>query len=721
MTRYTSLINSVCPPPLRKVIARVQSSPLGYRLLKGAFWSLTGAVISRGLMFAATVLVARILGKNVFGELGMIQSTVGMFGVFAGFGLGLTATKHVAEFRDSDPDRAGRIIGLSELVAIVTGGLLALGLFLFAPWLAEHIINAPHLAGVLRIAALILFINALNGAQTGALSGFEAFKTIAHVNVFVGLISFPLLVCGAWFGGLTGAVWALTINLGVNWLLNHLALRKEARRYRVPFTFRNCGRESSVLWTFSLPLALSSSLAGPVLWAANALLVNQPEGYAELGLYTAVYQLFLPASFVTAIAANVYLPILSSSFATDSLERFRVHAKKMLFTNGIGLLLFSLVLLGLSPLLLPIYGGDFRFSFNLTFFVFLSSTLAAFGGYLNSILIAMHMPYYGLIGNAIWAVIYLPLFRFLSRFGAVGMAISLLISLFLSQVFIEYQMAKKIFGVKGSFSKVVFPQILAHIKKYFKKSKLRMSTTTAFFRNINQLNTIYELMPTPKKIFVFGCSNGSEVYTLAMFYNKKNANTTPQIVGFDIDEQCLEKARRGIYSFEELLYANNRPDESTARELLEEYIVLQDDGQYRIVEKVRTQCRFNIGSVLDPNFMGNLDKVDIVFCQNVLIHMTERENSCALELLKSAVRPGGLLVLGGLRLSVKAKIVKRIGLVPVTTNCCEIHEMQKDLRRLWDMSNVFNRPYYAMPPFTLTDDWQYRFSTIFRVEGSKTT
>ena len=61
------------------------------------FWTFAGTVISRGLMFVATVAVARILGKTAYGELGMIQSTVGMFSVFAGFGLGLTATKYVAE------------------------------------------------------------------------------------------------------------------------------------------------------------------------------------------------------------------------------------------------------------------------------------------------------------------------------------------------------------------------------------------------------------------------------------------------------------------------------------------------------------------------------------------------------------------------------------------------------------------------------------------------
>ena len=36
--------------------------------------------------------------------------------------------------------RQGRIIGLSGLVAIATGGFMAIGLFLFAPWLAANTI-----------------------------------------------------------------------------------------------------------------------------------------------------------------------------------------------------------------------------------------------------------------------------------------------------------------------------------------------------------------------------------------------------------------------------------------------------------------------------------------------------------------------------------------------------------------------------------------------------
>lgn len=355
-----NLINRLCPALLRPHLGRIRASPLGYRLAKGTFWSIAGAVISRGLMLVATVSVARILGKTGYGELGMIQSTVGMFGVFAGFGLGLTATKYVAEFRRSDPERAGRIIALSELVAIATGGLMALGLVIFAPWLAQHTINAPHLAGVLRIGAIILLISALNGAQTGALSGFEAFKTIAQVNLYVGLISFPMLVAGAYFGGLTGAVWALALNLCFNWVLNHLALRKEARRYDVPITFRNCRRELPILWKFSLPAVLAGAMSSPINWACTALLVNRPHGYGEMGIFSAASQWLTLLLFIPSMLGQVILPVFSEQLSkndTRQAMKTMILAVEMTLLTVMPLVIVASIA---SPYIMTLYGAEFR-------------------------------------------------------------------------------------------------------------------------------------------------------------------------------------------------------------------------------------------------------------------------------------------------------------------------------------------------------------------------
>ncbi len=66
---------------------------LAARLARGAFWSLAGSLVARGAGLLTAIMVGRILGKDGFGELGLVQSTVGMFGTFAGFGMGLTANK----------------------------------------------------------------------------------------------------------------------------------------------------------------------------------------------------------------------------------------------------------------------------------------------------------------------------------------------------------------------------------------------------------------------------------------------------------------------------------------------------------------------------------------------------------------------------------------------------------------------------------------------------
>jgi O-antigen/teichoic acid export membrane protein len=386
------------------------------------FWSMAGAVISRGLMLVASIAVARMLGKTGFGELGMIQSTVGMFGVFAGFGLGLTATKHVAEFRSRDPERAGRILGLSGLVAMGTGGLMALGLFFFAPWLADHTINAPHLAGILRIGALILFISALNGAQTGALSGFEAFKTIAYVNLFIGLISFPVFICGAYFGGLTGAVWALAINLCFNWLLSHLALRKEAQKYKVPFTFRKCSVEWPIIWKFSLPAVLAASMVGPVDWICNALLVNQPGGYGEMGIYSAANQWYAMLMFLPGLLGGVVLPVLSERLSQKDTSQSMKTMVLAIKANAILVLPLVLIASIASPYIMGLYGEGFRGGWPTLIVVLLTTGLLSIQTPVGQIIAASGKMWVGLTMNMGWALVFISGTVLLVDKGSLGLA-----------------------------------------------------------------------------------------------------------------------------------------------------------------------------------------------------------------------------------------------------------------------------------------------------------
>src|SRR6516164_6532335 len=212
------------------------------RFVVGAFWSVAGAMISRGFLLAASVVCARFLGKEGFGTLGMIQSTAGMFGILAGLGLGITATKYVSELRRLDPLRTGRVLALSAAAAFVSGSVVTVAVILLAPYLAQYVLAAPQLAGPLAIGAGLVFFGALTGAQTGALAGFEAFQTIARVNIYAGLVSFPLIVLGVWRGGLKGATWGSVGALAINWALSHRALRKECVKAGITYQFAQCSR-----------------------------------------------------------------------------------------------------------------------------------------------------------------------------------------------------------------------------------------------------------------------------------------------------------------------------------------------------------------------------------------------------------------------------------------------------------------------------------------------
>ena len=108
------------------------------RVVRGTFWSFVSSGASQFAALIASILTARILVQVRFGELGIVRSTVVTFGVVAGTSLGIVASKYVAEFRDKDNGRSGKLAGLVVLITIILGLIAALALLIFARFFAEN-------------------------------------------------------------------------------------------------------------------------------------------------------------------------------------------------------------------------------------------------------------------------------------------------------------------------------------------------------------------------------------------------------------------------------------------------------------------------------------------------------------------------------------------------------------------------------------------------------
>lgn len=407
-------------------VGRDQVAPSGSlraRFTTGVFWSLAGAVISRGFTLAASIMCARFLGSSGFGELGIIQSTVGTFGLFAGLGLGLTATKYVAEFREKDPEKVGRILALSGLAALVSSTLMMVALVLSSHYVAGHVLADAGLAGPLIVGAGLVFFGGLNGAQTGALAGFEAFQTIARVNIVAGLCSFPLIVLGVWRWGLEGAVWGLVAAMAVNWFLNNRALARECRRSGVKYNVREFHKEWEVLHLFSLPAFLASIVVGPALWFCNALLVRQPNGYGQLGLYTAADRWRLLILFVPTSIYGMLVPVLSNLYGSgDQLGFRKVFRANLLGVSGLALCCALMVMAAAKPIMAA-YGRSFHSGWPILIILSLSALPESLNTLLGHPLMVAGAMWWRFGFDVLLALALIGVaFVLVPRWGAVGLA-----------------------------------------------------------------------------------------------------------------------------------------------------------------------------------------------------------------------------------------------------------------------------------------------------------
>ena len=418
--------HSFGPVLFRGIFQRIEASPLGTRLARGAFWSLAGSLISRGLGLLSAIIVGRLLGKEDFGELGIMQNTIATFGVLAGFGMGLTSNKHVAEFKHTDPVRAGRIIVLASIIAWISSGAMAVALFLSAPWLAATTLAAPQLSSVLQVGALLLFLSGINGAQTGALSGFEAFKTVARINLLSGLLAFPLMVGGAWRWGVHGAMWALIGSQLINCLMCYFAVRAEAAQYQIPLSIAGGQSEKSLFWSFSIPAVLTGVLNSSVSWGAGVLLVNQAGGYGEMGIYSAALRVkLLPETFIAMLIAPI-LPILSEAFGKGDRVTFQKTLRFSFLLATLIIAPVSLLQTAAPTLTLLPFGPDYQGHPGIVQSLMLHAVLYGLLFPLGGVLISTGRMWFSWIVNALYAMLLgVSAWYLVPRYGASGYAASM--------------------------------------------------------------------------------------------------------------------------------------------------------------------------------------------------------------------------------------------------------------------------------------------------------
>jgi O-antigen/teichoic acid export membrane protein len=390
------------------------------------------------ILLISSIVVARLLGKKHFGEYGMILYSVNLFTVFAGFGLGLTATKYVAEHRQNDKIKTGKVIGLTSFFAVIMGGVISLLIVIFASRIADDILNARHLTNSIRLAALIIFFNSINGALTGILSGFEDFKVISKVNILTCLIAVPLQILLTYIYGTNGCIIGFGFYYLLQCALTIYAVYLVTSKAQINIIFNGLLSELGIIYKFSLPTLISGLLVTLVMWLATTFLVNQKNGYEELGVFNAANQWRNAILFIPTVLAQITLPLLAST--NDDKGEFKKILKINIFINFVLSILIALVISLFSKLIMSTYGQDFKEGYLVLVILTFSSVLISVNNVIGQAIFARGKIWFGFILNLIWGLILLSTsYAFsINGYGAFGLSISFLIAYLLHTILVAF-------------------------------------------------------------------------------------------------------------------------------------------------------------------------------------------------------------------------------------------------------------------------------------------
>ena len=357
------------------------------RVASGAAWSVLGSGVSQGMALVAAALAARALGAGEYGSLVVAVGTCSLLAEVAGAGLAVAATRHVAEARAADPDRAGRLAGGAVSLAAAAGLLLAALQFVLAPWVAGSLLAAPELAPLLRAGAPLTLAASVCAAQAGALSGLEAFRGLAGAAAVRGVVTLVAVVPGALLAGAPGALAGSVVAAVACALAQHHALRSEAASRSIGLAFAPRAADLRELAHVGVPAVAASLALTFATWASTALLARS--SLAEAGVLGVARQWQAVVLFLASAVSGLGLPLVASALpARDLLGLRRALGASFAASTGLALLV-AIPVAALAPWLLAASGPAFAER---------GSVLVLCCG--AAVLLAANMS----VGQAIWAL-----------------------------------------------------------------------------------------------------------------------------------------------------------------------------------------------------------------------------------------------------------------------------------------------------------------------------
>lgn len=425
---------------------------------KNASLSFIGTIVSIFFKLAASIIVTRSLGAQIFGIYVLALAILSFGEVIALFGLENTLVKFVSQFKalQDAPRLRGAIygtVGLSLLISFAVSS----GLFVSIPYLAEQVFKKPTLIPVLKVIAFSLPFTALHRLLLASLQGVKLVKYKVFVTRFIlPFFRISFIISAVLLGyGLKGLAYSYLMVQIIGAIFSAYFLLKNIPEVTC---FKPIKWELKKIIGFTIPLFFST-LFNRLMQRADVLIVGYFLPAKMLGIY-GIARRFTPFIVLPLEAFNnIFAPIISDLFTKQKMMELEHQFKTVARWIFISSLPVFTLLIFYSETLLSIFGRDFVVGYRAMIILCIGQIINAASGSVGFMLMMTGRPLANTFNSGFLCVTNILLSLYLTpRYGIIGAAFASALSIAGVQLLrlVEVWYFLKIHPYRSDFLKPIF-------------------------------------------------------------------------------------------------------------------------------------------------------------------------------------------------------------------------------------------------------------------------
>lgn len=186
------------------------------------------------------------------------------------------------------------------------------------------------------------------------------------------------------------------------------------------------------------------------------------------------------------------------------------------------------------------------------------------------------------------------------------------------------------------------PSMLPRLLRYLTVQVSEMFRDPSYFRAIRE-KVIPHLRTYPSlKIWVAGCSDGEELYSLAILFREEGLEQRTLFYATDISQNALNKAEAGIYGLDRIQKFTENHQKSGGTSSLSDYYSAAY-GSACFDKTLRQRVVFSDHSLVTDAVFGEMN---LISCRNVMIYFDRALQDRAIGLFGDSLARNGFLGLG---------------------------------------------------------------------------